>query len=285
MMTQKTSLPDQILNQNRNQNQNAFIKLNQFYCKIFGLSYRPLLAVLFPALASSPFSVEKVPSCNSGTLLYIFRVGLGPKLKGKIEEKTFFLRKVITWKVVICRLLARFYIWSLSASGSTKIWISQLRSDGHLLFQSVVSLIVKWGVPSRWLFHPISAWGSIATTTMNTLLYFSTQVQTGWAHESWWSIRDGRIDGPLKIVQTVNFRLDQVLKEQKLKISCLGLCLGLIGGISTRWVQSKSSKYDTSDPNPYDATTEETNTDDLTSMWFELDLDLTRGLIFSCLTF
>ena len=88
MMTQKTSLPDQILNQNRNQNQNAFIKLNQFYCKIFGLSYRPLLAVLFPALASSPFSVEKVPSCNSGTLLYIFRVGLGPKLEGKIEEKS-----------------------------------------------------------------------------------------------------------------------------------------------------------------------------------------------------
>ena len=52
--------------------------------------------------------------------------------------------KVITCKVVICRSLVRFYIWSLSASGSTRIWISQLRLDGHLLFLSVVSLIIYY---------------------------------------------------------------------------------------------------------------------------------------------
>lgn len=82
-----------------------------------------------------------------------------------------------------------------------------------------------------------------------------------------WDVHfDPRVVGHDPVVTTVRFKLDPVLMEQKLRISCLGLCLGLIGGISTRWVQSKSSKYDTSDPNPYDATTEETNTDDLTSM-------------------
>ena len=87
MMTQKTSLPDQILNQNRNQNQNAFTKLNQFYCKIFGSLYRPRLAVLFPVLVLSPFLVEKVLSCNSGTLWVL----LGSEFRfvlGEAEEKS-----------------------------------------------------------------------------------------------------------------------------------------------------------------------------------------------------
>ena len=137
MMTQRTSLLDQILIQNRNQNQNAFTKLGQFYCKIFGLLYRPQLAVSFPALALSPFSLEKVPSCNSGTLLCILYSG-----QNFIDFGWGRRRKVITFKVVICRSLVRFYIWSLSASGSTRIWISQLRLDGHLLFLSVVSFII-----------------------------------------------------------------------------------------------------------------------------------------------
>ena len=62
MMTQKTSLPDQILNQNRNQNQNAFTKLNQFYYKIFGLLYHPLLAVSFLAKLGGEVNTEEPES-------------------------------------------------------------------------------------------------------------------------------------------------------------------------------------------------------------------------------
>ena len=52
---------------------------------------------------------------------------------------------------------------NLSRVGSNLISSNKKKNDVSLNF------FIKWGMPSRWSFHPISAWGSIGTTTMRKM--------------------------------------------------------------------------------------------------------------------